>query len=90
MFADLVRTEGVQGLFKGLSVNYFKARRVASAACFCRFRTRAPGASRQAYAAGRDGPAPLLPPRPLQAPVAMGISFSVYHHVKEMLDASDW
>lgn len=25
-----------------------------------------------------------------QAPVAMGISFSVYHHVKEMLDASDW
>ena len=48
VFADLVKTEGVHGLFKGLSVNYFKA------------------------------------------PVAMGISFSMYHKVKEVLDARDW
>ena len=52
VFKELLRTEGVHGLFKGLSVNYFKA------------------------------------------PVAMGISFSMYHHVKERLtelsDAQDW
>ena len=48
VFRDLVRTEGVHGLFKGLSVNYFKA------------------------------------------PIAMGISFSMYHKLKEIFDAADW
>ena len=44
VFADLIRTEGLHGMYKGLSVNYFKA------------------------------------------PIAMGISFSMYARVKQALE----
>jgi len=44
VFADLIRTEGMHGMYKGLSVNYFKA------------------------------------------PIAMGISFSMYARVKQALE----
>ena len=50
VFADLIRTEGLHGMYKGLSVNYFKA------------------------------------------PIAMGISFSMYARVKQALEdaANAW
>jgi hypothetical protein len=50
VFADLIRTEGLLGMYKGLSVNYFKA------------------------------------------PIAMGMSFSMYARVKQALEdsASAW
>jgi len=72
VFAELLRTEGVAGMYKGLSVNYFKGetyRRTTAKTskhttshwlCFW-----------------------------LAAPIAMGISFSLYARVKQALEGVD-
>ena len=77
VFAELLRTEGVAGMYKGLSVNYFKG---ACKRLRLRFHLMCPWRGHLTHACRMRG---------LAAPIAMGISFSLYARVKQLLEAAD-